>query len=209
VSLAKSIRDEIERRGMPLKRVSDDTGISYSTLRDFVAAGAGISIDRASELAAYLGLELTVSKLRKQEMKEYEKMIQKLEAAGHDVDQDSIEAVAGMVENLKWLKANGGWEEFGPDEAKMVEEMVANLQWLADHNWEEFGEDDATMAADFVANLHAAANLGWESFDADDAVSLQQVVDNLQWLDERGEEASAERIEEVAQLRANLESLDQ
>lgn len=207
--LAQSIRAEIERRGLPLKRVSDDTGISYSTLRDFVAAGAGLSIDKASELAGYLGLELTVSKLRKQEMKEYEKMIQKLESAGYDVDQDSIEAVAGMVENLKWLKANG-WDPAAitDDDFESVEGFVSNLQWLADNGWESFGEDDAEMAAGMVGNLQTLEQRGWESFDADDAKAISDFTADLQWLEDRGEDPTPERIAEVAQMKADLEEME-
>ena len=63
--LSEQLRAALAAKGDSLYVVSRETGIPYTTLHRFAAAGGSMRMASADKLAAYLGVRLVVDERRK------------------------------------------------------------------------------------------------------------------------------------------------
>jgi transcriptional regulator with XRE-family HTH domain len=207
MNISKILKQEINRRGLSVTAVSEGANVPFSTVSEFLRGGREIGADKASKIATFMGFELVVSKVRREEMSDFEATVATLEKQGYSVDDETMEATKEFVGNLRILADEFGYHDvLNEEDAESASQFVGDMKILAQRfdYPDGFGEEDAELAASFCQDLiwieeHWSANWGEDDVDA-----VATFVANLKWLEEVGEEATADRIEKVADFVANL-----
>jgi transcriptional regulator with XRE-family HTH domain len=204
VSIEDVIRAEITRRGLTPTEIATGAELPFSTVSEFLRGIRVIGVDKASKLAAFLDMELSVSNIRRRTMASYEKTVQALEKSGHELDDASIGQVNQFADDVRFLDEQiGGWTDEDVQAARQYREDV---EWLQENDT-PFSNEDAHMAAEFRANIEWLSENGWSTWTEEDAEQVAALKANLELLAEWDEEATEERIEAVAQHVANLKKI--
>jgi transcriptional regulator with XRE-family HTH domain len=201
MSIEDLIRTEIARRGLKPTEIAAGTGLPFSTVSEFLRGIRVIGVDKASKLATFLDMDLSVSNIRRKTMASYEKTVKALEKSGHDLDDASIEQVIQFADDVRFLDEQIG--EWSDQDMQVARQYREDVEWLQENDT-PFSSEDACMAAEFRANVEWLSDNGWSTWNEEDAEQVASLRANLELLAEWDEEATEERIEAVAQHVANL-----
>jgi hypothetical protein len=204
MDIQKMLRCEIKRRGLTPADVAYGTELPYSMVNEFIRGKREIGAGKASKIATYLGFEFGVSQLRRKAMTQYEALVKRLVSEGYHVDDESIELVSQFSSDLGVIEARWGDANWSEDDAEMADNFRRNLGYLESRGYSQWNEDDAEMAENFWRNIQWLENNGWNGWSEDDADAIAEFVQNLELIKQMGEEATPERMEEVAEFAKNL-----
>ena len=226
MDIARTLREEISRRGLTATDISREVGLPLSTVSGFLRGAQEIGTDKASKIAEYLGFTLIISQIRRKSMEAYLNTVKELEERGVNTDDDTVMAVnylakhypegwtdqdadlaATFVSDLKSLKEKG-WQDWSTHDADLARDFLANLEWLANNGWHSWSAEDANLVAEFVGNLTWLLEHDYKDWGEEDIRDVATFADNLAYIEERGESLDEDRMKEVAEFVANLEQMD-
>lgn len=207
MDISKTLRAEIQRRGLSVTAVAEGAEVPFSTVSEFLRDVRDVGSATASKIATFLGFELVKSRLERKAMADYLALVEDLEKRGYAVDDATVKSTEEFAKNLRLIKEQG-YDDWNEDDVALAAQFASDLKVVADAGYgSAWNEDDAELARSFCSDLEWLYSHGWGSWSEEDASEAARFVADLKALEAMGEEATLDRIEQVAEFVRNLREM--